>query len=57
MPALMGELLVMSGSFFVLFLILWMCISADKSRSTDRIIRRNHLRRMNERKVQRNRYR
>jgi hypothetical protein len=53
----MGELLVMSGSFFVLFLILWMCISADKSRSTDRIIRRNHLRRMNERKVQRNRYR
>ena len=54
MPALIGELLVMGGSFSLLFLILWMCISSDKSRTTERYSRRNYLRRMNERK---NRYR
>lgn len=54
MPALIGQLLVMGGSFFVIFLILALCISADKSRTTERYSRRNYIRRENERK---NRYR
>jgi len=57
MVLLMGQFLVMSGSFFVIFLILWMCISADKSDSTERYSHRNYLRREEQRRKQINRYR
>jgi hypothetical protein len=34
-PIILGEFIVMSGSFFALFLILETCIYADNSRRTD----------------------
>jgi hypothetical protein len=56
MPLILGEFLVMSGSFFVIFLILITCINvqAKDSERTDRAIRR---RREMERKKRLNRYR
>lgn len=49
MPLIMGEFLVMSGAFFLLFLILITCINADKSNSTERAFHRR-LRRERDRK-------
>jgi len=57
MVLLMGQFIVMSGSFFVIFLVLWLCISADKGNSTERYSRRNYLRREEQRRKQINRYR
>jgi Ca2+-dependent lipid-binding protein len=59
MPLILGEFLVMSGSFFVIFLILITCINvqAKDSERTDRAIRRRYQQREMERKKRLNRYR
>ena len=58
MPLILGEFIVMSGGFFVVFLILITCINAgyDGGRS-DRAARRRRLLRDDERKKQRGYYR
>lgn len=52
MPLILGEFLVMSGSFFVIFLILVTCINvqAKDGERTDRAIRRRYQQRELERK-------
>jgi Ca2+-dependent lipid-binding protein len=59
MPLILGEFLVMSGSFFVIFLILITCINVQTkdSKRTDRAIRRRYQQREMERKKRLNRYR
>lgn len=59
MPLILGEFLVMSGAFFVIFLILITCINvqAKDSERTDRAIRRRYQQREMERKKRLNRYR
>jgi hypothetical protein len=59
MPLILGEFLVMSGAFFVIFLILITCINvqAKDGERTDRAIRRRYQQREMERKKRLNRYR
>ena len=58
MPLMLGEFLVMAGSFFVVFLILATCIRVgDDGGRTERAISRRWRERENGRKNRLNRYR
>ena len=59
MPLILGEFLVMSGAFFVIFLILITCLNvqAKDCERTDREIRLRYQQREMERKNRLNRYR